>query len=308
VTKTKPKTLQVLIVIFTSLFFAAISFGLIRDSSHKPEGSAGEVAFAFFTTFFAICYPYIFFQRAPTVVFTTECITVKSLFKTKKYLWPTVADIFFSTKEYYSIFKLFGRGMESSCIHFDNGEKVILWEEIYSNLPQVRQLIYEKEKVKIRDEQSKATKSQLIPLGNKVYAGNPLISSNTVLLLLPLVLVALSFSEPTMPITPLLSFMLVLFFAAFFAVGTQMNYFIVNGENLIIKNHFFLWKEKTFNLNDINGFVFERQYRRSNALRILTKEFESKKFAAGSLRDKHWLSFKEDMTRLGIPVRSQDLY
>lgn len=237
--KTKLKTLQAFSTILASVFFAIISIALIEDSSSEMEGSPGEVAFAFFTIFFAIYFPYNLLQKCPRVIFEEDSITVKYLFSTKKYVWSSITDIFFSTREYYAFFKILGRDMESTCIHFDNNEKIILWEEWYSNLPKIRQYIFAKVKVKVRDKQSTVEKSSLILFENKVYAGNPWITRNTATMLIPAIFFGIGFGKLHLNSFYLFPLLIIPFLISFFAIGTQMNYFIVNGETLTIKNHFF---------------------------------------------------------------------
>jgi hypothetical protein len=83
-----------------------------------------------------------------------------------------------------------------------------------------------------------------------------------------------------------------------------MNYFIIDNDSFIIKNHYFPWKRKIFSLNDILEMDIEQPNKRSKSLRILTKDYQSKLYGAGSLRQKNWDELRQDLKDIGIPVRS----
>jgi hypothetical protein len=74
----------------------------------------------------------------------------------------------------------------------------------------------------------------------------------------------------------------------FFIFGIQMNYFIIYDGKLIIKNHYFFWRQKIYDLNEIREMVIETPYRNSDSLRVITNEYSSTLFGAGSLRNNNW--------------------
>ena len=298
--KSRYKPLQIFITLFISIFFGGItSIFLVKDNFSDLTTSS------FLIIFFVLFLPYILFQRAPRITLEDNIITAKYLFKTKKYNWNSITDIFLSKKEYYSILFILGQDMESTSILFENNEKLILWEDMYSNLAEMRKFISEKANEKIKDPKPKVNNSAVLFFDRKIYSGNVWTSFKTIIV--AGVILFFGFLILTNPIPSQIYVYLVLLAPILFymSFGNEMNYFILEGENFIIKNQFFPWKKKVFKLNDISEFVIESPYKRSNSLRVITKEFRSQLFGAGSLRDKHWKEFKDDITTIGIPVRSE---
>ena len=298
--KSRYKPLQIFITLFISIFFGGItSIFLVKNNFSDLTTPA------FLIIFFVLFLPYILFQRAPRITLEDNIITAKYLFKTKKYNWNSITDIFLSKKEYYSILFILGQDMESTSILFENNEKLILWEDMYSNLAEMRKFISEKANEKIKDPKPKVNNSAVLFFDRKIYSGNVWTSFKTIIV--AGVILFFGFLILTNPIPSQIYVYLVLLAPILFymSFGNEMNYFILEGENFIIKNQFFPWKKKVFKLNDISEFVIESPYKRSNSLRVITKEFRSQLFGAGSLRDKHWKEFKDDITTIGIPVRSE---
>jgi hypothetical protein len=84
-----------------------------------------------------------------------------------------------------------------------------------------------------------------------------------------------------------------------------MNFFEIKYGKLIIKNHYFPWKKKEFDLKDIEEVSTETPYRRSTGLRIITYQFESKFYGAGSLRSHTWNDLLKDLESIGIKTKNQ---
>jgi hypothetical protein len=82
-----------------------------------------------------------------------------------------------------------------------------------------------------------------------------------------------------------------------------MNYFLIDDGYVIIKNHYFPWQFIKFSLNDIESVDIETPYRRSTGLRILFRNFKSKIYGAGTLRDHNWKDLLNDLKLIGIPAR-----
>ena len=89
----------------------------------------------------------------------------------------------------------------------------------------------------------------------------------------------------------------------FFGMGTQMNYFLIDNGYLIIKNHYFAWLNRKVSLQDVVEVDIEQPNKRSTGLRIITRDFKSKLYGAGSLRDRNWEELLNDLKLIDIPVR-----
>jgi len=154
------------------------------------------------------------------------------------------------------------------------------------NLSEIRKYISEKAKERIRDYPPAVKNPINQTIEKKVYKGNGLINLNTILLI-GCFLYCFIFVYNQLIEKPLLSGVFILPTLFFIGFGFQMNYFIIDNESFIIKNHFFPWKKKTFFFNDILEMDIEEPNKRSKSLRILTKDFQSKLYSAGSLRQKN---------------------
>ncbi len=96
-----------------------------------------------------------------------------------------------------------------------------------------------------------------------------------------------------------------LFLVFFFAFGAQCNYFLLSTTQLVVKNQVWWWRNIVYDLSDIDDVVIEDAPKQSNALRINTKDFKSKKYPAGSLRNKAWKDLLDKLNSLGINGKSE---
>jgi hypothetical protein len=84
-----------------------------------------------------------------------------------------------------------------------------------------------------------------------------------------------------------------------------MFYFKCSENYFVVKNHNLLWKNKIYRLSDINEIVFETQGKQPNCLRIITRDFKSELYPAGTLRDKTWLELKDKLEQHHVQVRNE---
>ena len=87
-----------------------------------------------------------------------------------------------------------------------------------------------------------------------------------------------------------------------------MHYFKVSDKYFVVKNHNFFWKTKAYLLSDIDEVVFETQGKMPNCLRVITKNFKSKMYPAGTLRNKTWLQLKDKLEQYHIKVRNECIF
>lgn len=64
-------------------------------------------------------------------------------------------------------------------------------------------------------------------------------------------------------------------------------------------------EKKAFRLNEIKEIVFETRHNMPNCLRIITNDFKTKLYPAGTLRDRTWLALKERLESHDISVRNE---
>lgn len=97
--------------------------------------------------------------------------------------------------------------------------------------------------------------------------------------------------------------LVLIFFALFYTAvaGGQLFYFQLDGDRLVVRNHIFRWYQRQYSPEEIGNVSFERRPKSSNVLRILTKDFKSRTFGAGTLWEKHWRELREALEARNIP-------
>ncbi len=290
--KSKYKVLLLIVTIVFCLFFMAMPF-IILHNSRTFEHDYIVIIFPILSLFLF----YSTFQKSPRIILDDEFLTAKYLFNEKIYSWSSIVDIYLSRKENYML-----QRMEATSIIFDNGEKLNIWQDVYSNCEEMRSYISKKSFGKIRDPRPNIISNNLRAITRRRYSGNVYTSFNTLLLVGLTIFIGISIKGKTksegLLIIPI-GFILLLFFG----VGSQMNYFLIDEGFLFIKNHYFPWINKQIRLEDIVEVDIETPNKRSTGLRIITKDFNSKLYGAGSLRNKHWEDLLGDLKLIGIPAR-----
>ena len=285
--------LQLIVVVIFSLFFIFFPFVLHYNSGEGMQ----NIWILFSFPALGIFLFYASFQKAPRVILDENFITIKKLTDTKTFDWSDVQEVFLSKKEYY-----IGQSMEATVVIFNNGDKLILWDHMYSNGAEMRKFINLKAGAKEMDPIPKITQKSIYSVNSRVYAGNVFTSLNTLLI----IGIAIFFfytikSSATNGLRILIPMGFIVLF--YFGLGTQMNYFLIDDGYVIIKNHYFPWQSIKINLNDIESVDIETRDKRSTSLRILSKNFKSKIYGAGTLRDHNWNDLLNDLKVIGIPVR-----
>ncbi len=272
-----------MMIVFITLLFSAVPFLTI----YKGQPLYG----LFFMPVFCIVLLYLYFQKGPRVIFDSDFITVKYLNGTKTHDWTSVRDIFLSRKETY-----WGQLQEATVIVFENGDKLPLWDSVYGNLPAIRSFLVQQAGGKVRDTLANIKERNLLNITRRRYAGNVITSLNTIIIggFAIFCLLSLRMSKPgpmyLSTVWGLLVFYIVL--------GTQMNYFVIDDGYLIIRNHYFPWKNIRVSLNDVEEADIETPNKRSTGLRILLKNFNSKIYNAGTLRKEHWDDLIKDLIQI----------
>jgi len=181
---------------------------------------------------------------------------------------------------------------EGSAIELNDGTRILISPREYSNAGEIRSLIYryysgeESAVPKLRDHAGAAHE--------KTYSGNPWTSFNSILFYFICASAILSFIVLSQPV--LLIFIAIIYFLT----SPQMYYFKVAGDSLTVRNHYRPWYKRNLKLEDIRLLIYQPGFRLSNGLGIITMEFCSRGFRAGSLRKKDWRELMKDMQAMHI--------
>jgi hypothetical protein len=207
--------------------------------------------------------------------------------------------------------KAFGKPTDTLIIEMTDGRRFTMPDQLCRNMPEIKRTLVDvyKEFIPLSPKGWDLTGASVTAADDEeeTFSGHFLTSLNGILLVgivTVFIWQGLHFYKEhqagwivLMPLVP------VLILSA--ALGTQLFYFRISADRLQIRNHIFRWYRKDYLYQDIVGVTFEHVSRKSNALRIRTNDFRSRSFAAGSLRNKHWLALAKALKKRKIPVHNE---
>ncbi|MBO9573761.1 MAG: hypothetical protein J7497_16365, partial [Chitinophagaceae bacterium] len=238
-------------------------------SLKKGHSTPGGIPMASILSFLIVYFFYIYFKLSPRVSFDERSITTRVFFTRHTYDWDEVTEVWMSKKHAYTVFGIFRQYLEGTAICFENGNKLILWDDVYGNLPDMRLFIESKVKSKIQDPAPEVKMSTIQFMESKKYAGNPFTSINSLMIAGTIVLFFVLLNNNTR-IDRLLLILLGFTLVLYLFLGMQMNYFIIEQGMLVVRNHYFPWKQQSFYLQDIKNVTTETPPKRSQGLRVVT--------------------------------------
>jgi hypothetical protein len=241
--------------------------------------------------------------------FTTQISVSAEEIKLKK-LWSKEI-ISFEEIDSISLFDrknigFLSQGIEADAIRINakTGKEIILSGLFYSSFYKVRQALHLYYPAKIVEKDLLAER-EAYDVATDRFVGNYFTSFNGIIYWVAtsfFVIFLIVVDKSHIGLSGALLFGLLILSILYLALGSKANYFVVYGNTLIIKNHLFFWKAKTFELNTIRKIVLDQPRKASITLNLYLSNFRLKKFQAGSLREKHWKTLIEFSETLDIPV------
>lgn len=284
-----------LVLIF--VFFKSLNEGEIKFKMYfLPFLGLGTIFFAFYTV-------YKYFKNAPEI----RIDNLKIEFNEQPYYWTDLKSIELTGKRNFPYLLYYE--MEATQLIFENGQEKLIFDDMYSNTWQIKTYLQEV----IINKQSEADfrlqkiESQDIAYEHfEIFKGNQFTSFRGITLWIPIVFFVymLFSSDRTVQISSLLIFG---FFGTFwFSLHSYlMHYFEISDKFFVVKNHNFIWTTKIYALKNIKEIVFETQGKAPNCLRVITKDFKTKLYPAGTLRDKTWHDLQDRLESCKIKVRNE---
>ncbi len=245
-------------------------------------------------------FNYIFIKNTPQISVNQKGI----VFGKKRYLWSEIAEIKIATK---------GNGFffandESTKITFKNQDVIYIYDNHYANSSEIKSFIYQIVICKndiFEPYRFTSINKDLSSESFVEFKGNAIFSFIGIMMwgLILLALSILIFGSRD-------DFAIIFAFSSFSVIWFLLNswmlhYFRISDNYFVVKNHYFFWIEKVYLLEDIEEIVFEQQAKQAKALRIITKNFQSKRFLAGSLSNRKWLEMKDFFEEKSIKVRNE---
>ena len=285
---------------FFILFFSIGFFLIITGSKQynlipKPPKTDLMIVFGSISVLFSFYFIYSYIKNTPKIVIDRKAIR----FNKQYYEVNTIQEIIFSTKHSFMLSKV-----EGIKIHFKNGETRFIFDLMYTNyylLKQYLEHVTTSEGL-FKPYIVKSTK-EINPGHVYNYKGIFLFSFRGILyiiLCIPILIVASTKED----ITGML-FGTLFTIVFYFVFGTHVYYVQSNDDFLVIKNHLFFWTHHIYYLSDIVEVVYETQSKQPNNIRIVTKDYRTKLYGAGTLSNAALRSLKTHLEAKGIRVRNE---
>ncbi|QNF31990.1 hypothetical protein HUW51_04330 [Adhaeribacter swui] len=261
--------------------------------------------FIFWLLFLAVYTIPRIYKNVPSIALDTEKITFKSFGQVETYFFKDLVAMELTGKKPFPY--LYDFPMEGAQLTFKTGKVKYIFDGMYSNASLIK--LYLQEAVlgeKVNPDTLLNQDSSILEDENFTYfKGNQFTSLSGILLWVPIIVFA---SIPLRNLTaPSEAFLIPLAFMLFWFLpfSWMMHYFGLSDNHLIIRNHTRPWVNRRYYLPNIREVVFEQEGKRPYSLRVITQDFKSKLYPAGTLRVKHWLSLKSELEKNNIPVRNE---
>lgn len=250
----------------------------------------------FLFLFFSLWLAFKYAQTAYKIKITRQTIS----FNSKTY---PITDIKKLKLTGTQNFPVFGYGnKEGAAVYFKDNTVNYIYDDMYSNTAELKKFLL-----------SVTNPNNIEPVKEKIINTNYNIGSVSfknffifsvrggfLSLLLVMLLIGLIQANPLFNIVSYILFSLLvvaLHIPLFY-------YFEISNNKLIVKNHILFTRKRTYNLDDISKVSVEDSYGFPDALRIVTKDYNSKKYFAASLYNSTWASLKETLEELNINVEN----
>ena len=267
---------------------------------------------------FAVYSIYYLLSRFPQLTIDKTGITFSTIFKIKNYQWNEVEDIELTGKQFHK-FLFASMPIEATTFKFKDNSTLIFWADYYSNISDLS-VVLERADNLLRNK-SKPLSSLDFGISRQTYSdtevgfstedeynGNHFLTFNGLLFYGFLIFIGYMILQKPMVFLTNYGALLSISFATLVLCGTlsyQLHYFILTDKFLIVKNSIWFWRKDIYSLDNIREVVFETPHRLSTSMRVITKDFKTKLYPAGSLKDKTWKLLREKLKSREIKVRNE---
>lgn len=197
--------------------------------------------------------------------------------------------------------------MEGIYIKLKSNEEIFLFDDMYSNLWELKDFI---NKVYFKNETYPNLSKTNQTISNsefyKYYNSSQFLSYRGLMLwgLLIPISYGLIFIKQNLNFTGYIFFITFAVFWYYFN-SWLMHHYGVSVKFLIIKNTNLPWKRNIYSLNDIKEIVIESEGKMPICLRVITNNFQTKLFPGATLSESTWKQLKTDLRNKKIIVRDE---
>lgn len=307
VTSKRHKLKFYLTIILGALFFVLL--GTLLQLVFREELQKHDLNFKdYFLPVFSLgCYVmavysvYRYYLNAPNIQIDRNSIT----FNKEVYSLSELKYIKLTGKQPFPY--VMGFPMEGAKLQFESGVTKFLFDDMYANYWELKtflkQVVVDK-KEHMLAESPVLSEREIEAEDYSVYKGAQLTSFRGITLWGFVGFIAwIAVSKKAD--SDALVFFAVLSSIWFFFHSWLMHFFKVSESFFVVKNHNFFWVSKNYRISNIKEIVFETRPKMPNCLRVITRDFRTNMYPAGTLRDKTWAELKRKLEHQGVKVRSE---
>jgi hypothetical protein len=255
-----------------------------------------------------------YLKDVPKIIISTSKITIKSLFTKREIPLADIEKVGLKQKS-SMLFVYLPVDMESTMIQSKQFGEIIIWDHYYENINKLK-FIIEKIANKVEngdlnfDELTNIKPRPKVTLDKlnsndirlerfKEYKGNIFLNFNSLVFFGFLIFTLIEFDTDKIGVFFVVNGMF------YGLMGYQSNYFLMSDNYLQVRNYLWFWRKTTYRLTDINEVILEIPGKLSESARIVLKNYSTSLNPAGSLKNKHWIEFMDDLEKKGIQVRDE---
>lgn len=253
---------------------------------------------------------YRYFKNAPIIELGNNGIKIKSSKNENSFAFSDIKKIDITGKVPFKY--VFTFPMEGLTITLNHGKTIYVYGDMYSNAWQLKSYLSDviiKKCEPIEHDEIVIDKSNVDYDCMQLFKGNQFISFRGIILWVPIAFyIFLFFIKGFNPPIGFLIFFTIYIVFWFLFNSYLMHYFGIDKDFLIVRNHNLIWINKIYQIQDIKEVVFETRNKMPNMLRVITKNFKSRLYPAGTLRTRDWLTLKTELETRNITVRNECIY
>lgn len=266
------------------------------------------VSLILFAVIIGIAIHYI--KMYKTITIDSKGIKLSNIFDTEYIQWSEIKMIELIGKNKNTI-----SSMDATNLILKNGRKIDIVASLYENMPTIRKTL---EQVIERMDAKKPIElspileiSKVDPIGFVNLSGMTKYSGNHILSFNGLMIYGLNAFTIFMVINSpnhfglLFLAWIVIFGFTYGFLGSQLHYFHLDNNYLVVKNHVWPWVNHTYKIDNIRQISIETPYRRSTSLMVITKDFKSNLYQGGSLRNSTWKDLLNNFQNLNVDIGNE---
>ena len=306
---------SIIVPVLLVLFFALI--GIMITFISYEDVKNGKVDSIFKTPIYGSLILFVviigtaihFIKMYKAIQIDKKGIKISNLFQTKFIPWSEIKMIELTGKS-----TIANSPLDATILKLKNGRKIELIASRYENMPTIRKTL--EQVIELIDTQ-KPLEINPIKEPSKVdsigyvdqrkmtkYSDNHILSFNGILIYgwIAFSIYALTILSYSGAILIAVTFM---FGFIYGFLGLQLHYFFLDTNYLVVRNHVWPWVNDKYKVENIKEVILEHPYKRSTSMRVSTKDYKSKLYSGGSLKNSTWKMLLQDIKNLNINTKNE---